>query len=202
MLRRVSRKSTFYSCRGYAVISVILRRLCSIILWSRHWSVSEGGPFFWLPREECGPHGPHCCCSVVTSCPNLCNPMDSSTPGFPVLHYLPELAQSHARCISDSIQSPHLLLSSSPSAFNLFQHHGERWMSTSILCQLCTCHQLYADVEIQSSVFLKHAFSLFISSIIIRVCCEIKRHYPAIKYVTRCWSIPWTPKLLQQEWWF
>ena len=126
MLRRVSRKSTFYSCRGYAVISVILRRLCSIILWSRHWSVSEGGPFFWLPREECGPHGPHCCCSVVTSCPNLCNPMDSSTPGFPVLHYLPELAQSHARCISDSIQSPHLLLSSSPSAFNLFQHHGER----------------------------------------------------------------------------
>ena len=25
----------------------------------------------------------------------LCDPMDCSTPGFPVLHYLPELAQTH-----------------------------------------------------------------------------------------------------------
>ena len=29
------------------------------------------------------------CCSVAESCPALCNPMDCSTPGFPVLHYLP-----------------------------------------------------------------------------------------------------------------
>ena len=26
-----------------------------------------------------------CCCSVIQSCPTLCNPMDSSMPGFPVL---------------------------------------------------------------------------------------------------------------------
>ena len=26
------------------------------------------------------------CCSVAQSCPTLCNPMDCSTPGFPVLH--------------------------------------------------------------------------------------------------------------------
>ena len=26
----------------------------------------------------------------------LCKPMDCSTPGFPVLHYLPEFAQTHA----------------------------------------------------------------------------------------------------------
>ena len=31
-----------------------------------------------------------CCCSVVKSCPTLCNPMDCSMSGFPVLHYLPE----------------------------------------------------------------------------------------------------------------
>ena len=31
-----------------------------------------------------------CYCSVVKSCPTLCNPMDYITPGFPVLHYLPE----------------------------------------------------------------------------------------------------------------
>ena len=38
-----------------------------------------------------------CCCSVPQSCPTLCDPMDCSTPGFPVLHHLPELAQTHAR---------------------------------------------------------------------------------------------------------
>ena len=35
-----------------------------------------------------------CCCSVTQSCLTLCNPMDCSTPGFPVLHYLPEFAQT------------------------------------------------------------------------------------------------------------
>ena len=33
--------------------------------------------------------------SVTQSCPVLCNPMDCSTPGFPALHHLPELAQTH-----------------------------------------------------------------------------------------------------------
>ena len=28
-------------------------------------------------------------------CPTLCDPMDCSTPGFPVLHSLPEFAQTH-----------------------------------------------------------------------------------------------------------
>ena len=35
----------------------------------------------------------HCCHSVTKSCPPLCNPMDCSTPGFPVHHYLMEFAQ-------------------------------------------------------------------------------------------------------------
>ena len=35
-----------------------------------------------------------CCCSVAQSCPTLCDPMDGSTPGLPVLHHLPELAQT------------------------------------------------------------------------------------------------------------
>ena len=33
--------------------------------------------------------------SVAQSCLTLCNPMDRSTPGFPVHHQLPELAQTH-----------------------------------------------------------------------------------------------------------
>ena len=32
--------------------------------------------------------------SVAQSCPSLCNPMDHSTPGFPVCHQLPEIAQT------------------------------------------------------------------------------------------------------------
>ena len=34
-----------------------------------------------------------CCCSVAQSCLTLCDPMDCGTPGFPVLHHLPEFAQ-------------------------------------------------------------------------------------------------------------
>ena len=41
---------------------------------------------------------------------SLCNLMDCSMPGFPVLHYLPEFAQAHVHWVSDAIQLPHLLL--------------------------------------------------------------------------------------------
>ena len=55
--------------------------------------------------------------SVAQLCPALCNPLDSSTPGFPV----PELAQTHVHQVSDTIQPSHPLLSPSP-AFNPFQN--------------------------------------------------------------------------------
>ena len=46
----------------------------------------------------------------------------ASLPGFPVLHYLPELAQTHVKSV---MPSNHLILSPpSPSAFNLSQHQG------------------------------------------------------------------------------
>ena len=38
----------------------------------------------------------NCCfCSVAQSCPTLGDPMDCSTPGFLVLHYVPKFAQTH-----------------------------------------------------------------------------------------------------------
>ena len=37
----------------------------------------------------------YCCCSVAQLCPILCDPMDCSRPGFPVLYHLSELAQTH-----------------------------------------------------------------------------------------------------------
>ena len=64
------------------------------------------------------------CCSAPQSCPFLCDPMDCSTPGFPVHHDLPELAQTHVHWVSDAMQPSHLLLPSSLSALNLSQHQG------------------------------------------------------------------------------
>ena len=38
----------------------------------------------------------------------LCNTMDSSMPGFPVHHQLPELTQTHVHQVGDAIQTTHL----------------------------------------------------------------------------------------------
>ena len=45
-----------------------------------------------------------CCCLVAKFCPTLCDPMDCSTPGFPVLHYLLEFVQTHGYYVGDAIQ--------------------------------------------------------------------------------------------------
>ena len=71
--------------------------------------------------------------SVTQSCPTLCDTMDCSTPGFPVHHQLPELAEAHVPQVSDAIQPSHLLFSPSPLAFNLSQHQG-LFQYESVLC--------------------------------------------------------------------
>ena len=55
----------------------------------------------------------HCCCRVTKSYPTLCDPMDCSTPSFPLPHYLPEFAQIHVHCADGDIQ-PHSVVSFSP----------------------------------------------------------------------------------------
>ena len=72
-----------------------------------------------------------CHCSVAQSCLILWDPMDCKTPGFPVLHHLPELAQTHAHWVGDAIQLSHSLSSPSPPALNLSQHQGlSQWVSS------------------------------------------------------------------------
>ena len=63
-------------------------------------------------------------CSVAQSFPTICDPMDCSTPAFPVLHYLLWFAQTHVHWVGDAIQSTHPLSLLSPPAHNLFQHQG------------------------------------------------------------------------------
>ena len=58
-----------------------------------------------------------CCCSVAQSCLTLCDPINDSMPGFPVLHYLLESAQTHIHWVNDAIQPSHPLSSPSPLAF-------------------------------------------------------------------------------------
>ena len=52
----------------------------------------------------------------------LCDPMDYSMSGFPVLHHLPEFAQTHVHRIGDVIQPSDPMSSPSPPAFSLSQH--------------------------------------------------------------------------------
>ena len=60
-----------------------------------------------------------CCCSVVQLCPAFCDFKDCSMPGFPVLHQLPELAQTHVHWVGDAIQPSHPVtpFSSCPQSF-------------------------------------------------------------------------------------
>ena len=63
------------------------------------------------------------------SCLSLCYRMDCSTPGFPVHHQLPELAQSHVHPVSDVIQPfipclPLLLLPSIVPSIRVFSNES------------------------------------------------------------------------------
>ena len=78
--------------------------------------------------------------SVTQLCPNLCNPMECSTAGLPVLHQLPEFTQTHVHQVGDAIQSSHPLSSPSPPALNLSLHLFQ-WVSSS--------HQVAKVLEFQ-----------------------------------------------------
>ena len=71
----------------------------------------------------------------------LCDPMHCSMPGFPVLHHLPELGQTHVHWVSDAIQSSHPLLFPSP-ALSLSQHQG-------LFQWVCSLHQVAKVLELQ-----------------------------------------------------
>ena len=61
----------------------------------------------------------------------LCNPMDCSMPGFPVLHHLLLLAQTCVHWVGDAIQPSHPLSPPSPPAFNLSQHQDQfQWVGS------------------------------------------------------------------------
>ena len=68
--------------------------------------------------------------------------MECSTPGFPVLHHLLELDQTHIHRVGDASQPSHPLPSPSPPAFNLSQHQG-------LFQRVSLLHQVARVLELQ-----------------------------------------------------
>ena len=80
--------------------------------------------------------------SVAQSCPNLCDAMDCSMPGFPLHHQLQEPTQIHVHWVGDAIQPSQTLSSPSPPASSISQHQGLfQWDSSS--------HQVVKVLEFQ-----------------------------------------------------
>ena len=92
--------------------------------------------------------------SVSQLCPTLCDPMDCSMPGFPVLHKLPELAESHVHWVGDAIQTSLSYLS--PPAFNLAQDQGLfQWLNSILLPWPIPVFCLHTREEAQIALFPK-----------------------------------------------
>ena len=107
-----------------------------------------------------------CCCSVTKSWPALCNPMDYSTPGLLVFHYLLEFAQTHVHWVCDAIQPSHSLSLPSPPAFNLSQNQS---LLTPYRDQIILYYiRLLVHLICPRSLWgCPHFFSLFCSSAVI-----------------------------------
>ena len=73
-------------------------------------------PIFLPPRQSLS--------SAAQSCLTLWDPIDCSTPGFPVYCQLLEFTQIQVHWVGDTIQPSHPLSSPSPLAFSLSQHQG------------------------------------------------------------------------------
>ena len=69
----------------------------------------------------------------MQGCVQLCDPMDCSMPGFPVLHYLPEFAQTHVHWVDEAIQPSHPVIpfSCCPQSFPASRSFPLRWLFLS-----------------------------------------------------------------------
>ena len=97
---------------------ILQRRICLLVLIF----VSSIDTSTQEVFTKCG-----CCCSVAKSCPTLWYPMDCSTPGSSILHYLPEFAQ-----IFSLSQDANLLILCHPPSFCLQSLPAPRYF-TSLL---------------------------------------------------------------------
>ena len=100
--------------------------------------------------------------------------MDCRTSGFPVLHCLPEFAQTHVHGVNDAIQPSHPLLSPSPPALNHSQHQGLfQWVSS--LYQIAKVLELQHQSEYHIPVNIQGWFPLGFTGFISLLSKELSR---------------------------
>ena len=97
-----------------------------------------------------------CCYSVTKSCPTLHNPMDCSTPGFPVSHHLLEFAQVHVHCIGECL-------------VHCLSHKGiEKWKTllvvVLVLLLLPLNYIVLSSKEYESQDSLNYVYIFFVST--------------------------------------
>ena len=125
----------------------------------------------------------------------LCDPMNCSMPGFSVLHYLPEFAQTHVHWVHDAIQPFHPLLPSSLLALNLSQHQRSFLMS-----QLFVSGGQSIGVSASASVLpmdIQGRFALGLAGLISLRSKELSRVFSSTtiqkhqlgKKVLKCWML-------------
>ena len=100
--------------------------------------------------------------------------MDCSTPGFPVHHQLPELAQTHVYRVGDPKQPSHPLSSLSHPAFNLSQHQGIfQWISS--------LHQVIKILEFFNTCIYLASFNYLYLKWLLKFII-----FPAVFYFSSC----------------
>ena len=164
MARNSPKRVMIFTGRAWNFTSVHEESKCHNSRGSSHWSIPGHTIHYWTtllikwfrfekhsssykePSSILGEYKIFFNPSVTQSCLPLCDPMDCSTPGLPVHHQLPELAQTHVCQVSDVIQPSHPLSSPPPPTFNLSQHQGPfQWVSSS--------HQVNKVLEFQYQSF-------------------------------------------------
>ena len=105
--------------------------------------------------------------SVTKSCLAPCDPMDCSTPGFPILHYLLGFAQNYVHWISDAIQQFYHLSPPSPPAHNLSDGKtvGRTQNAVSVIIKLKDPHLFPHQKQYSLKLKVKEGLKLIIENL-------------------------------------
>ena len=113
------------------------------------------------------------CCLVAQLYLTLCNPVDCSMPGFPVLHCLLEFAQTHVCWAGATIQSSHLSLDSFCEE-TLKTSNSPETMVDSVIFKLIGKHSPLAQFYLQIVCNPWYLFTEVQSDSNIRGCQHVK----------------------------
>ena len=131
--------------------------------------------------------------SVAQWCPTLCNTMNCSMWGFPVLHYLHEFAQTYVHWVTDAIWPSHPLSPPSSLSLNLSQHQG-------LFQRVSSSHLFFSSVQFCRSVVSDSLQVLISLSMLFQLCywdCK-KVSVPQIGEEEQWQS--YLEKLLRRQW--